>query len=151
MEAVSAAETACLRAAVEEEYPCVELGPVTIHDDRFVYSSLGIIGCAGVALDRSTDRVYVLAAGHEIDTLIWAIERGFEVGGRNLLVITRIHSLDETIDVLKMAGYSPRWFREEFTARLQTPPVTLELDCLATYGLLRVLPETRAFDYEVNP
>jgi hypothetical protein len=151
MAAVTASETDRLRAkaaaAIGDE---VSVDEPTVHEDRFVHSSVHHIGSAGVLLDRTTGRVYVLGSAHSAEKQIWAIKRGFDLDGENRLVITKVHDLEATIQVLKQA-FSPRWLRSELAPRLANPPVSVDVDPAGFWRLLYALPDTSAFDYEVNP
>jgi hypothetical protein len=90
--------------------------------------------------------------GSAIDDALaaWGRERGFQLGGPNRLVITKVRDAVATLEVFK-AAYPPRYLRQEVEPFLARLPLTLELSWPDTALLLEALRVSDVFDYEVNP
>ncbi|NVB76961.1 MAG: hypothetical protein HOV81_01080 [Kofleriaceae bacterium] len=117
---------------------------------ELVYAHFPQIGCVGVLLERATGRVHVLGSANPAEAYIWAYYRGFDISGGNRLVITAVHDIEPTIEILKLAFRAP-YVRHELAPRFATPPVTVELHAHGLHSMLRELRETTAFEFEANP
>lgn len=126
-----------------------ELDSVTASSD-LVYADFPQIGSSGVLLQRSTGRVHLLGSGNSAEAYIWAYYRGFDVTGHNRLVITAVHDVEATIEILKRAFRAP-YVRHELAPQFATPPVAVELHEFGFYCMLGELHETSAFEFEANP
>ena len=121
-------------------------------NDRFLLADYppDLVGSSGVLLDRKTDRVLILGSLQPAERQIWAIERGFDLERPNRLVVTRVNDLSTAVEILRQSrqGGIPR---PDVRAALERLPATFDVDLLGLLGMLDALPETLAFDYEVNP
>jgi hypothetical protein len=119
-------------------------------NEQLLYAHFPQIGCTGILLDRVRDRVHILGSAYNLETYLWAWERGFHLDADNVLVITAVRDAEATIEVLKHGLKAP-YVRYDLAPQFANPPVRIELDSWSSWLLLRALQTTDAFDFEVNP
>jgi hypothetical protein len=145
--------------ALEKELgrpPEYKSSEVLINED-LLYFPIGWVGCAGFLVDRKTFEAHLLGSGLPVVTHVWAHYRGFAKGRtgderRNDLVITSVHSMKATCDLLRNIFGGGTYFKETLRPGLDALPLRInDIDLYSYTDELRIAELRGWFRFEVTP
>jgi hypothetical protein len=123
-------------------------------NDDLLYAHFPHVGCVGLLAERGAHRIWWLASSRSLETYLWAYYRGFRLDETNVIVITSVRDLDETIGVL-VGGLRGTTVYREIEPALASLPLALHLGWPACWYMLDALRATDvpdgAFAFDLNP